>query len=269
MSEINPNPESELEEVPVPEEKSKPAPKSDGDVITISRVMLNYVVIAVVFLAVGLVIGAISFGKTASVDKDTIQSAVSDVLIEAGIMRPVPEMQKLADDDPYIGKADAPIIIVEFSAYACPFCGRHYRETLQPILDNYGQYIRYVYRDFPVINQTLSVEAALAANCANEQGKFWEYHDILFNNQDQLQREEPFFLESAQSLDLNMDQFTSCYESRKYIDEISNDYNDGIAMQLSGTPSFFINGKYISGAQPYDVFEKVILEKLAELGIKP
>ena len=271
VSEINPTPESEIEEIainePVEEKlKFETAPKADT--ITISRVTMNYVVIAIVFFAVGILVGAISFRSTsAPVDKELIQDSVSEMLIQAGLMRPIPVMQELADDDPYIGKEDAPVIIVEFSAYACPFCGRHYQETLTPILENYGQYIRYVYRDFPVINQSLSVAAALAADCANEQGKFWDYHDILFTHQTEMQAGDSFFMDSAQSLGLDMTQFTDCYQSQRYIDEVSKDYNDGSKMQLTGTPSFFINGEFVSGAQPYDVFAKIIEQKLAEAGI--
>jgi protein-disulfide isomerase len=266
VNETNLNPDNEVEIITDPQ--PKPEKPSNSDVIIISRTMLNYAVIAVVFLIVGVVIGAVSFSRSTTVDKDLIQEAVSELMIDAGLIRPVPVMETLADDDPYLGEEDAPIIIVEFSAYACPFCGRHYQETFQPLLENYGDYIRYVYRDYPVINQSLSVAAALAANCANEQGAFWDYHDLLFLHQSDLQRGTAFYMETAEALDLDTIEFSLCYESQRFIDEISNDYNDGSEMQLTGTPAFFINGEYISGAQPYDVFEEVILRKLEEAGIQ-
>lgn len=270
MSETNPTPESEFEDIASSssvEDKSKPETAPKNDTVTISRAMMNYVVIAVVFFVVGVVVGAISFQETSTVDKDLIQEAMSELLIDAGIMRPIPVMERLADDDPYLGDENAPIIIVEFSAYACPFCGRHYEETLEPLLENYGQHIRYVYRDYPVINQNLSVAAALAANCANEQNAFWDYHDILFRHQTEMQAGTTFFMETAESLALDMEAFTACYDTQRYIEEITADYTDGSEMQLSGTPAFFINGEYISGAQPYNVFEDIILEQLEEMGI--
>jgi protein-disulfide isomerase len=175
-------------------------------------------------------------------------------------------MTQLVNDDPYLGEADAPIVIVEFSAYACPYCGRHFQQTVAPLLENYGQYVRYVYRDFPSINPNVSFPAAMAANCAEEQGKFWEYHDVLFNNQQSLG--EAYFVQVAEELGLDMDQFNACVADQKYYDEVNTDFYDGLALGISGTPSFYINGKFYSGAQPYQFFERVIQRELNALGIE-
>jgi protein-disulfide isomerase len=200
-----------------------------------------------------------------AMDEAALQRIVAEALLQAS--RNDRTRFELVDDDPYIGDPEAPIVIVEFSAYACPYCGRHFTQTLQPLLDNYGQYIRYVYRDYPTINPDVSVPSALAANCAHEQGQFWEFHDQLFRNQSRLGRD--FFMSTASELGLNMEAFTACFEEQRYMNEINGDYFDGSAKDITGTPAFFINGQRISGAQPYAAFERVILRELEKVGIVP
>jgi protein-disulfide isomerase len=268
---MNPNSETQIEEsIPgeASEEKAKPHVLTNEDVVTFSRVTMNYVVIAVVFFVVGIVVGAISFGRTATatLDREVIQDAVSEVLIDAGILKPPADMAVLVDDDPYLGSADAPVVIVEFSAYACPYCGRHFNQTLSPLLENYGQYVRYVFRDFPTINPAISVPAALAANCALEQGSFWEYHTKLFENQQLLGA--GYFVQAANDLGLNMDQFNNCLETEQYMNEINDDFNAGVAAGVNGTPAFLINGVFVSGARPYEDFEAIIQRELDKAGIQ-
>jgi protein-disulfide isomerase len=241
--------------------------KAQDDVITLSRTTVNYVVIAVAFFAVGIVVGMFGFGGKSNVDEAAIENAVSKVLIDAGIMQAPADMTVLVDDDPYLGAENAPVVIVEFSAYACPYCGRHFQETFAPLLENYGQYIRYVYRDFPTINPNISVPASLAANCANEQGKFWEYHDMLFSHQDLLGSD--YFVQAANELELDMAAFNTCVQEQSYIQEVNADYSAGIQLGVSGTPAFYINGRFYSGARPYEYFEAIILRELDKVGIQP
>lgn len=198
-------------------------------------------------------------------DEATVQRIVTDALAQAN--RQDSKRFELVDNDPFLGDVDAAVVIVEFSAYACPFCKRHYDQTFVPLLENYGQYIRYVYRDFPTINPDVSFPAALAANCAEEQGKFWEYHELLFANQSRLGRD--YFFLAAEQLELDMAEFTVCFEEQRYLDEVNADYFDGSLNSISGTPSFFINGTSISGAQPYEIFERIVLRELDKAGIKP
>jgi protein-disulfide isomerase len=268
VSEESSNPEIQAEVSPIEAapEKLKPEIIPQDDVITLSRTTVNYVVIALVFFAVGIMVGTMGFGGK-SVDQASVEAAVSNVLIEAGIIQPPADMTVLVDDDPYLGSEDAPVVIVEFSAYACPYCGRHFDQTFRPLLDNYGQYIRYVYRDFPTINPNVSVPASLAANCANEQGKFWEYHNLLFGNQELLGPD--YFVQAAEELGLDMLSFNSCVQDQSYVQEVNADYSAGIALGISGTPSFYINGKFYSGARPYEYFEGIILRELDEAGINP
>ena len=114
----------------------------------------------------------------------------------------VPDRFALVDDDPYLGEEDAPIVIVEFSDFFCSFCKRHFDLTFTPILENYGQYIRYVYRDFARLTAE-STPASNAAQCAFEQGKFWEIRAAFFDNQSELGRD--FYLQTAESFELDME----------------------------------------------------------------
>jgi protein-disulfide isomerase len=264
VSELNPNPEINPVEPEIQPEKPKTETPRQEEVITLSKTTINYVVIAIVFFAVGVLIGSFGFGGMTN--KDAIEEAVRDVLIEAGVMQPPADMVLLADDDPFLGAANAPVVIVEFSAYACPYCGRHFQQTFGPLLENYGQYIKYVYRDFPTINPNISVPASLAANCANEQGKFWEYHNLLFGNQELLGAD--YFGQAAQELGLDMTAFNDCVQAQTYIQEVNGDYSDGVSLGISGTPSFYINGKFYSGARPYEYFENIILRELEAAGIQ-
>lgn len=249
----------------------QPAPGA-VDTVTLSRVTLNYIVIAVLFFGVGVLMGAMAFGSsnrtTATVDQATIEQAVQNVLIDGGLMQPPANMTVVADDDPYLGPTDAPVVIVDFSAYACPYCARHYNDTFKPLLENYGQYIRYVYRDFPSINPDVSYPAALAANCALEQDKFWEYHDSIFENQQTLaQLGTPFLRQLASDLELDTDTFNTCLDEEQYLEEINADFNAGVNLGVTGTPSFYINGVAHSGARPYQYFETIILRELDNAGI--
>jgi len=165
--------------------------------------------------------------------------------------------------DPVIGDATAPVTIVEFSDFQCPFCARFYEQTLGQIESKYintGK-VKLVFRDFPLSFHEEAEPAALAAECAHEQGKFWEYHDLLFENQDQLGKDN--YKKWAQEAGLDLPKFTACVESKKYQDEVQEDFTEGQQYGVTGTPGFFINGKLVSGAQPFTVFEQEIEAALA------
>ena len=109
--------------------------------------------------------------------------------------------------------------------------------------------------------------AAQAAGCANEQGKFWKFHNTFFENQDKLGRD--FYIQTAKDNGLDVDEFTKCIDEGRYTGEINADMVDGQLNDVQGTPGFFINGKFIRGAQPYEVFEKIVLRELKKAGIDP
>jgi protein-disulfide isomerase len=171
------------------------------------------------------------------------------------------------DDDPVKGSSNAKVIIVEFSDFQCPFCARFATQTLPQIEEKYiktGK-VKLVYRDFPLNFHQYAQKAAEAAECADEQGKFWEYHDILFQKLSEWATVgESKFKEYAQQLGLDMQKFNQCLDSGKYANEVQKDYNDGLKYGVSGTPTFFINGIKIVGAQPYSVFEQIIEQELSK-----
>jgi protein-disulfide isomerase len=170
------------------------------------------------------------------------------------------------DDDAVIGEDDAPVTIIEFSDFECPFCSVFWRDTLPLIEENYvdtGK-VKIIFRDFPLDIHDNAQKAAEAAECAREQGgdeMFWEYHDVLFDNQDKLSLIE--LKNYASQLGLDIGKFNSCLDSGKFENEVLADLQDGIDAGVSGTPSFFVNGKMIEGAQPYSVFKMIIDDELA------
>jgi protein-disulfide isomerase len=171
-----------------------------------------------------------------------------------------------SDDDPVKGSKDAKVVIVEFSDFQCPFCARFFDQTLPLIERDYiktGK-VQLVYRDFPLSFHQYAQKAAEAAQCANEQGKFWEYHDLLFKNQNEwISAGEAKLLDYAKALELDTNKFNSCLTTGKYESEVKKDFQDGLQYGVQGTPTFFINGIPIVGAQPYEAFKQVIDQQLA------
>jgi protein-disulfide isomerase len=159
------------------------------------------------------------------------------------------------------GDPKAPVIIVEFSDFQCPYC-QSVETTLKNLLAKYEGRVSLAYRDLPLRDLHPQAElAAEASRCAGEQGKFWEYHDLLFANQTKLDR--PGLLGLAHDLKLDEKQFDSCLSSGKYQAQIEQDRQTGLRAGVSGTPGFFINGNMLSGNLPQDSFEKVIQAELA------
>ena len=163
-------------------------------------------------------------------------------------------------NSPSKGSASAPIEMIEFSDFQCPFCLRA-DPTVQNVLSTYGDRIRFVYRHYPLPNHPFARPAAEAAACAGEQGKFWPYHDKLFASPSKLSDVD--LKQHAADLGLNTVQFNSCVDTHKLKAQVDKDLKDGEEAGVNGTPAFFINGRMLSGAQPFDVFKKLIDEELA------
>ncbi|RLG72987.1 MAG: hypothetical protein DRO11_00865 [Methanobacteriota archaeon] len=168
------------------------------------------------------------------------------------------------DDDPALGDPNAPVVMVECSEYQCPYCRKYSLDTFKKIREEYintGK-VRYVFRDFPLGFHQYAQKAAEAAECADEQGRFWEYHDMLFENAPRLSLDD--LRRYAEELGLDMEKFNACLDSGKYADEVQKDFQDCRAAGARGTPTFFINGEMVRGAQPIEKFREVIERKLAE-----
>jgi protein-disulfide isomerase len=181
------------------------------------------------------------------------------------VMIDAPRQQiDVAADDPSLGPANAPVTLVEFSDFQCPFCQRA-APTLKQIKAKYGDRVRIVWKDFPLTQiHPQAFDAAQAGNCAREQGKFWEYHDQLFANQSALQPDA--LKKYASAAGMNADAFGACLDSGKYRAKVQQALEAGNNVGVSSTPTTFINGRVVSGAQPLDAFTAVIDEELARAG---
>jgi protein-disulfide isomerase len=167
------------------------------------------------------------------------------------------------DDDAHIGNPTAPIKVIEFTDYQCPFCKKA-RPNIQQVIDAYKDKVVYVLRDFPLSFHKFAKSAANAAQCAGEQGKYFEFSNKIWDNQQDLT--EATFKNYATTLGLDMAKFSACSTSNKYFKEIDKDQADGAAAGVTGTPAYFINGKFLSGAQPFEAFKQIIDEELAKIG---
>lgn len=176
------------------------------------------------------------------------------------LVRLEPPRQKVAEaGGPAKGPADAPIELIEFSDFECPYCLRA-RPAVDQVLSTYGDRIRFVYRHYPLPGHPHARPAAEASACAAEQDRFWPYHDRLFANPSKLGASD--LKQAAADLGLDAARFDACVDARKYKAEIDADIKAANDVGVDGTPAFFINGRMLSGAQPFSVFKRVIDEEL-------
>jgi protein-disulfide isomerase len=167
--------------------------------------------------------------------------------------------------DPVLGSANAPVTIVEFSDFECPYCRAFFTDTYSQLKKNYidtGK-VRLIFRDYPLPFHESAKPGALAAQCAHDQGKFWEYHDKIFIELEKKgQGTVPFSTADlkawAAQIGLNTQQFNQCLDSQKHAADVQMDIQAGTKAGVSGTPSFFINGKLLVGAQPFSEFQTAI-----------
>jgi len=177
---------------------------------------------------------------------------------------PTIDTEKLMDDDAVKGDKDAPVTIIEFSDYECPFCARFYSQTYLQIKSQYidtGK-VKLVFRDFPLSFHRQAQKAAEAAECAGDQGRYYDMHDKLF--EEGVKGGVPTFRSYAKDLGLDTEEFNKCLDSGKHASEVRKDMADGSAAGIRGTPGFIINGQVVSGAQPFNVFKQIIDAELAK-----
>ena len=178
-----------------------------------------------------------------------------------------PTVSVSVDDDAVLGDPNAPITIIEFSDYQCPYCGRFWSQTLPQLKEQYidtGK-AKLVYRDFPLVSiHQYAEKAAEAAEAARELGgdeAYFEMHDKIFANQNALTISD--LKQYARQIGLDGNQFDSLLDSGKYADEVQEDFEDGAKAGVQGTPTFFINGQMLVGAQPFSAFQQVIEQEIA------
>jgi protein-disulfide isomerase len=183
------------------------------------------------------------------------------------VLLDAPRYPVSADDDPARGPANAPVTIIEFSDFQCPFCSRAV-PTLKQVEQRYGDKVRIVFRDLPLVSiHKDAAKAAEAATCAHEQGKFWELHDRMFENQAQLGVED--LKKHAAALGLAAEPFAKCLDSGKHTEEWQKDIRAAEQVGVSSTPAFLVNGRLLTGAQPLEAFVEVIDEELQRAGLTP
>lgn len=164
------------------------------------------------------------------------------------------------------GPADAPVTIVEFSDYQCPFCVRA-EQALGDLLDEFPEKVRLVFKDFPLRFHGGAEPAAVAARCAGESGRYWEYHDMLFVAQGDFARAD--LITYAVRLGLPREAFTACLDGGRYRAAVQADVREGRAAGVTGTPTFFVNGRRMAGVQSLDAFREAVREALHDARAKP
>jgi len=253
--------------------------------ITISKSSYNRMLKGIVAaIAIATFLGGYAVGTLDGGSDSLSADEIKDIISELEAKTPTPQpaqapkqqstpsiIQVSLDDDPFKGNPNAPVTVVEFSDFQCPFCLRFYIQTLPAIEENYidtGK-IKFVYRDFPIDSIHPNARPVhIAAECADEQGKFWEYHDVLFENQGQWNRLSSADLSSqlnryATSMGLDSANFDSCLSSQSMADEVNADFLQAAQYGATGTPTFFIGNEKdgfikLVGAQPYAVFQAAI-----------
>jgi protein-disulfide isomerase len=253
----------ELEELP--EDPQTPVIQEE-DTVTFKRSHF-YAVVTVLAFAAGILLGYVVWGMepaggTVAVNTQAA-SQPSGPVVEAPVTQ---QAQYTRYDIPTenfyaLGPADAPITIVEFSDFQCPFCRRWHAEVYKSLLDAYPGKLRLVYRNLPLTSiHPDALTAAEASMCAGEQDVYWKYHDKLFSSES---LGNSVYTQYAQELGLNMPTFEACLSDHKYQKTIEADSDFAINLGIRSTPTFFINGLAIVGAQPLDVFKQVIDKELA------
>jgi len=225
------------------------------DTIEISKDTLKNIIIAILIVVVAIFL----FGGFKNNSQPNI--AIDDSNAPEAI--PSINMKALVDDDAVFGNKDAKVTIVEFSDFECPYCARAYNDALKQVKSEYVEkgLVNIVYRDFPLGFHQNAQKAAEAAECAGEQDKYYEMHDQLFENG--VEGGVTSFKTYAKNIGLDTTKFNTCLDSGAMEKEVAKDMADGEKAGVRGTPAFFINGKMISGAQPFAVFKEVIDKALA------
>jgi protein-disulfide isomerase len=223
--------------------------------------------VAVIVLAVVALVRGLGSGD----GPDDGAAPVADVRQEGGTGQPADtQARRIAGDPLAQGDVDAPVVLVMWEDFQCPFCAKFAQETEPVLVDRFVEdgILRLEWRDFPYFGEQ-SVEAARAARAAGEQGAFWEFHDAVYAlgfppNSGQLT--DDVLIGLARDLDLDVERFTATMQSQPVLDAVTADFQEGQQLGISGTPAFLLNGRPIMGAQPTDTFVAAIEQAAAEAG---
>jgi protein-disulfide isomerase len=245
--------------------------------LVIPRSFFNYVGVALAAFALGALVTYLGmtalFNPNSQENQALISNAVGTVQAnivaanpteDPGLVQGTVYENVSVDDDPAIGAENPTVTMIEFSDFRCPYCKRYVQETFPLLQAAYGDRVQFVFRDLPILGSA-SQQAAIAGYCADEQGRFWEFHDWAYSHQQEFSREA--FIAWAETEGLNLETFNTCLDTQAEGPEFVADYQ-AVASLTSrlGTPMFFVDGEFISGAQPYNVFADAIERALARAG---
>lgn len=218
----------------------------------------KYLIPGAIVLAGAVIAVAVLYSVNGSPSKNTAKNNTAAIAA----------LPEVSSNDFTLGEKNAPVIVIEYGDFQCPFCGKFFKDTESVLRENYiktGK-VKFIYRDFAFLGQE-SLWAANAARCAGEQGKFWEYHDYLYNNQ-RGENQGAFNKDNlkgfAAALSLDKEKFNACLDSEKYSDAIKKETKDGASAGVQGTPAIFINGKMYVGALPTNTFTQIIDAELSK-----
>lgn len=231
-----------------------------------------WALIAPVAFSLGILVGFLLWGRVPVATTGTTPQTQPQVQTQQGATDPSDVGSQIAGlqryeipieaDDPILGPMDAPITIVEFADFQCPYCVRYFEQTYPQIVAQYGDQVRFVFKNFPLNSIHPDADpAAQAAECAREQGMFWEFHDLLFGGTQGLG--QAAYEAYAQELGLDVAALNACLEEGRYAEAVNQDLALGQQLGVSSTPTFFINGIALVGAYPFDTFASIIDYELA------
>lgn len=250
-----------MENTDVSLEKTVNTPEKKSDNIVVFKRSHFYAIMVVFSFAVGILVGYLAWGRVPAAQPAAAaaqaQAAAGPEADPAFTRYDIP-----SEGFPSLGPEDAEIVLIEFSDYQCPFCKRWYDQVYQPLLAAYPGKIRLVYRNLPLTSlHPDAMSAAVAGLCAQDQGAFWQFHDKLFSDEYGLGRSA--YTRYASDLGLDTTAFESCLDSGKFDQFIQEDMDFSMNLGVRSTPTFFVNGLAVVGAQPLDVFKQVIDKELA------
>ena len=197
-----------------------------------------------------------------------IEELKNELFAEAGVvilLQPPRAEVAISDGTPSRGPEAAPIVLVEYTDYQCPYCSRA-QPTIDAVMERYNGLVRHVFKNLPLPMHNQAQLAAEAALCAQDQGKYWEFHDWLFQNQRTMNRDT--MIAEAGELGMNVDLFTTCITDGTHQAAVDADVKEARGFGITGTPGFMINGRVLTGAQPLEAFETIIDEELTLKGIE-
>ncbi len=218
--------------------------------------LLTIVIILCVVMVSALALSFVLFPEDSVESDNEAQQLIADnnnVVKKAKEKRPVVIERKVNESDHYVGDLSAPVHIIEYSDFECPFC-YSFSKTMTKVKEEFGDKVVIAFRHFPLQSHKNAIPAAIASECAGEQGKFWEMHDKLFDNAKNHELNLDQYRTNAEGLDLDLDQFDTCLREEKYKDKIISSMAEGKRNGVSGTPASFVNGEVVPGAYPFDDF---------------